>query len=197
MHAYRFRMLHENQEDFLRDFDLLARQTFADFHDIIKQNVSLKGNELASFFVCDPNWRKKKEITLINMQDEEDETPAEQEERELRNYNSKKIPVVEMEKVRIKDIIDDPHQRLIFEYNFLNPVIFYIELTRILEADTKLSYPLCSKSTGDFILYTPSPLPPDEMDEEQDIAMLSEFDDILNSDEQDEDFIEPIDEVLP
>jgi hypothetical protein len=76
-------------------------------------------------------------------------------------------------------------------------VIFYIELTRILEADTKLSYPLCSKSTGDFILYTPSPLPPDEMDEEQDIAMLSEFDDILNSDEQDEDFIEPIDEVLP
>ncbi len=70
MHAYRFRMLHEDQEDFLRDFDILASQSFADFHQIIKQSVELSGNELASFFVCDRNWRKKKEITLINMQDD-------------------------------------------------------------------------------------------------------------------------------
>lgn len=198
MHAYRFRMLHEDHEDFLRDFDLMSKQSFADFHDIIKQNVSLKGNELASFFVCDPNWRKKKEITLINMQEEvEEEEDAGQEERGLRSKSAKKIPTIEMEKVRIKDVIDDPHQRLIYEYNFLNPLTFYIELTRILEADPRQSYPLCSKSSGEFILHTPTPLPPDDFDEERDIAMLSEFDDILNNDDQDDDFIEPTDEMLP
>lgn len=197
MHAYRFRMLHQDQDDFLRDFDLLTKQSFADFHNIIKETVNLKGNELASFFVCDPSWRKKKEITLINMQDEEAEIDQEDDDRDLRSSNAKKIPVIEMEKVKIKDVIDDPHQRLIYEYNFLNPTIFYIELTRIIEADEKLTYPVCSKSVADFIVHSPVPLPLDEMEDDEDVAMLSEFDDILNNDEQDDDYIEPIDEVLP
>lgn len=197
MHAYRFRMLHEDQEDFLRDFDLLAKQTFADFFEIIKQNVNLKGNELASFFVCDANWRKKKEITLINMQDEEDESTEDQEDHNPRSYSTKKMPVTEMEKVKIKDVIDDPHQRLIFEYNFLNPVRFYIELFRIIEADNNYDYPLCSKKTGDFVIHAPSPLPSVDPDDEEDIAMLNEFDDILNNEDQDDDYIELTEEPTP
>jgi len=37
----------------------MASQTFLDLHKLIVETVELKGNELASFFICDRNWRKK------------------------------------------------------------------------------------------------------------------------------------------
>jgi hypothetical protein len=189
MHVYRFRLLYEDQEDFLRDFDILSSQTFADFHNIIKQSIELPGNELASFFVCDRNWRKKREITLINMHNEAREE-ADYEER--RGPKPARIPVTEMDKVRIKDIIDDPHQRLLYEYDFLHPKVFFIELTRILEASIKEQYPMCVKSTG--ILTLNAPLLPilETIDiEEDEIALITEFDDIMNNDDEDDIPIDP------
>lgn len=184
MHVYRFRLLYEAQEEFLRDFDILSSQTFLDFHNTIKEAVELPGNELASFFVCDRNWRKKKEITLINMQNGE---PVEEDDDDRRGPKRERMQISEMDKVRIKDIIDDPHQRLLYEYDFLNPTTFYIELTRILEAGIKDQYPLCVKSEGKLALTNPVlPFFESTEAEEGDITLLNEFDDILNStDEED------------
>ena len=180
MHAYRFRMLLDDQEDFLRDFEILSSQTFLDFHDLIRESVELQGNELASFFVCDLTWRKKKEITLINMKDDFEE---EEDDDDIRTPKKSRIPVYEMDKVKIKDIIDDPHQRLLYEYDFLNPKIFFVELTKIVEADKTKTYPVCIKSTGKLAIAVPKPIISDDSDEE-DIALLSEFDDILNNDDE-------------
>ncbi|MHC1774508.1 MAG: hypothetical protein AB9834_03760 [Lentimicrobium sp.] len=184
MHVYRFRLLYEDQEDFLRDFDILSSQSFADFHNIIKQSTELPGNELASFFVCDRNWRKKREITLINMHNEARE---EEDYEERRGPKPARIPITEMDKVRIKDIIDDPHQRLLYEYDFLNPRVFFIELTRILEAGNKDQYPLCVKSTGKLTLNAPILPILETIDlEEDEIAIMNEFDDIMNNEEEDD-----------
>lgn len=186
MHAYRFRMLMDDQEDFLRDFEILSSQTFLDFHNLIRESVELQGNELASFFVCDRNWRKKKEITLINMKD--DFQDDEEEDEDSRSPKKNRIPVYEMDKVKIKDIIDDPHQRLLYEYDFLNPKIFFVELSKIVEGDKTKTYPLCAKSTGKITIATPLPIIADEDDE--DIALFSEFDDILNNDDDEPEMIE-------
>ncbi|PKP45393.1 MAG: hypothetical protein CVT94_18150 [Bacteroidetes bacterium HGW-Bacteroidetes-11] len=185
MHAYRFRMLHEDQEEFLRDFDILSSHTFADFHNLIRQSVELPGNELASFFVCDRNWRKKKEVTLINMKDDAHEPEEDDDDR--RSPRQTRIPVCEMDKVKVKDIIDDPHQRLLYEYDFLNPKVFFVELMRILEADSKTAYPLCVKSTGAFITAVSPVAEPELNGEEDEVALLSEFDDILNNEDDDMD----------
>ena len=181
MHAYRFRMLLDDQEDFLRDYDILSSQTFLDFHNLIVESVELQGDELASFFVCDRNWRKKKEITLMNMQDDSQE---EEEDDDVRNPVKNKIPVCEMDKVKIKDIIDDPHQRLLYEYDFLNPKYFFVELTKIVDADKTKTYPVCIKSTGKLATTLPLPIITDDTDDD-DIALISEFDDILNNDDED------------
>jgi len=186
MHVYRFRLLYEEQEDFLRDIDILSSQTFADFHDAIRQSVDLTGNELASFFICDRNWRKKKEITLLNMlegrvEDEYDDDDDRHEPKPAR------IPIVEMNKVRIKEVIDDPHQRMLYEYDFLNPKTFFIELTRILEAGANEHYPNCVKSVGKIIpatLVVPG-FDIEEIDGDE-IALLAEFDDILNNEDEGE-----------
>ncbi len=189
MHVYRFRLLYEDQEDFLRDFDILSSQTFADFHNIIKQSIDLPGNELASFFVCDRNWRKKREITLIKMHNEAREE-ADYEER--RGPKPARIPITEMDKIRVKDSIDDPHQQLLYEYDFLNPKVFFIELTRILEAGIKDQYPLCVKSTGKLTLNAPILPILETIDiEEAEIALITEFDDIMNNDDEDDIPIDP------
>ena len=186
MQVYRFRILFEEQEDFLRDIEIKPGQTFKDFHDIILQSVDIESNELASFFICDPGWNKQREITLIDMGvkapdtdfDEDDGKPVEVP-----------IPVMIMEDVKIREVIDDPHQRMLFEYNFLNPTTFFIELMKIVEGDPKKVYPVCVKKEGTM---TPTAAPNflsflDDPDEE---AMLGELDKLIESGELEEEIDE-------
>jgi hypothetical protein len=176
MQAYRFRLLFEDQEDFLRDIEIMPNQTFREFHDIIRQCVGLEGNELASFFVCDRKWQKSEEITLIDMM--EGEEPAQPAVDDDENASEMKIPIRVMDNVRLKDVIEDPHQRFIYEYDFLNTRTFYIELTRILDTDQGKAYPICVKKEGTLAA---SALPDvtsflDDPDEE---AMMKEVDDMI------------------
>jgi hypothetical protein len=186
MQVYRFRLLFEEQEDFLRDIEIKPGQTFKDFHDIILQSVDIESNELASFFICDPGWSKQREITLIDMGvktpdtdfDEEDGKPV-----------SVPIPVMIMDDVKIREVIEDPHQRMLFEYNFLNPTTFFIELMKIVEGDPKKVYPICVKKEGTM---TPTATPDflsflDDPDEE---AMLGELDTLIKSGDLEEEIDE-------
>ncbi len=188
MHVYRFRLLSEEQDDFLRDYDILASQTFLDFHNLVVETAELKGNELASFFICDRNWRKKKEITLIDMQPHDDSTSGVDDDDDDRKPRTSKIPTLEMAKVKIKDVIDDPHQRLLYEYDFLNPKTFYLELMKIIDADTKANYPLCSKSVGKL---TPSAVTalPFIAEDASEIPLPGEFDEITQADDDNDDLL--------
>jgi len=186
MQVYRFRLLFEEQEDFLRDIEIKPGQTFKDFHDIILQSVDIESNELASFFICDPGWSKQREITLIDMGLKVPDTDFDDDDRKPVEVP---IPVMIMEDVKIREVIDDPHQRILFEYNFLNPTTFFIELTKIVEGDPKKQYPICVKKEGTM---TPSVAPNflsflDDPDEE---AMLGELDKLIESGELEEEIDE-------
>ncbi len=191
MHLYRFRLLHEDQEEFLRDYDILASQTFFDFHQLIMETVELKGNELASFFICDKNWRKKKEITLIDMQQNEGETNDQDDDEKPASF---KMPTFEMAKVRIKEMIDDPHQRLLYEYDFLNPKTFFIELMKIIEVDKSETYPKCIKSIGKIIPTSISSIP-FIADDDLEITLPSEFDEVTENEDDDDIIIDPTNDV--
>jgi len=134
MHVYRFRVLIEDVEDFYRDIEILASSNFEDFHKAIMQSIDLDGKELASFFICDSKWNRKKEITIEDMSDDDDD--------EVEN-----APLV-MSKCILAEYIDDPHQRLIYVYDFLNMNEFYIELSKIIPADKKVKYPRCVRKSG-------------------------------------------------
>jgi hypothetical protein len=186
MQAYRFRLLSEEQDDFLRDIEIKPGQTFKDFHDIILESVEIEGNELASFFICDPQWNKEREITLIDMGLKVPDTDFDDDERKPVKVP---IPVMIMEDVKIREVIEDPHQRILFEYNFLNPRTFFIELLKIVDADPKKVYPVCVKKEGTL---TPSTTPNflsflDDPDEE---AMLGELNSMIESGDLEEEIDE-------
>ena len=186
MQAYRFRILSEEQDEFLRDIEIKPGQTFKDFHDIILESVEIEGNELASFFICDPQWNKEREITLIDMGLKVPDTDFDEDERKPVKVP---IPVMIMEDVKIREVIEDPHQRILFEYNFLNPRTFFIELLKIVDADPKKVYPVCVKKEGTL---TPSTTPNflSFLDDPDEDAMLGELNSLIESGDLEEEIDE-------
>jgi hypothetical protein len=182
MHVYKFRVLLEDQDDFLRDYEIGSKQTFGDFHRILIGSLNLDGKELASFSVCDSRWKKIKEITLIDMMDSAEEQEDSFDEDEEPKF---RMPMFVMDDVKIKDMIDDPHQRLIYEYNFLNPQLFFIELIKISEAVPGKDYPVCVKQTGE-LTKAAVPLPSFDFDDIDDEAILQEVDDMIKDGQLDE-----------
>jgi hypothetical protein len=176
MTAYRFRVLLDEQDDFLRDIEIKPGQTFKDFHDVILKSVEIEGKELASFFICDPRWNKQREITLIDMGLKEPD-PQLDDDDDRKPVNIP-IPVAIMEEVKIKEVIDDPHQRIIFEYDFLNPRVFFLELMKIVDTDPKKEYPVCVKKEGTL---TPTLAPNylSFLDDPDEDAMLGELDKMI------------------
>lgn len=187
MQVYKFRCLLAEQDEFLRDIEIRPGQTFRDFHEILIHSSGLSGTELASFFKCDSGWHKLKEITLIDMQEEQEEA-VDDEPRKL----VKRLPMAVMDDVKIRDIIDDPHQRIVYEYDFLNPKVFFIELLKIKDGDESVIYPVCVKQEG-VLATKPMPVGQGFTEDTDEQAMLAEVDDLIEAGELDEEF----DENLP
>ncbi|PKP03906.1 MAG: hypothetical protein CVU11_06580 [Bacteroidetes bacterium HGW-Bacteroidetes-6] len=139
MHAYRFRVTSDENDEFLREIELLASNTFEDFHKTLVESCKFQGNELASFYMCDNQWRKRTEITLVDMNADEDGEA---------NTGGTLI----MRNIKLNQIINDPHQRFIYVYDFLNLYTVYIELMKIYQADITLPHPRVIKEVSEIVL---------------------------------------------
>ncbi len=171
MHVYRFRILTEENEDFLLDIDVKASQNFLDFHNAIKSFCNITSNELASFYLCDDSWRKKTEIMLLDMNDENDPE------------NSKSVLL--MEKARLNEVIINPHQKFMYVYDFMKMHTFYVELMQIKDASSSIEYPALIRKEGEINLNKASDLlgfidddmlPPDELPDEIDSLFVEDTD---------------------
>lgn len=169
MHIYKFRMVSEENDHFLRDIEIRANQTFQDFHDIIAECVQLNGNELASFHICDQKWNKLKEITLIEMMD------GSEEEEKTKHIEETFV----MKDAKIRDFIDEPNQRLLYEYDFLNMKTFFIELISVFKQKESVDYPRCTGKRGE-IHETLLDDPDTEEQEELRSQLLQDFEDLLD-----------------
>ncbi|MBQ7551018.1 MAG: hypothetical protein IJT04_05795 [Bacteroidales bacterium] len=146
---YKFRVYYDEVEDFVRDIEIEANDSFESFHKILLSSIGLDGKELASFFICDSKWNKQKEISLMDMgDDDEKEEPVYEEEDEYSLRS--KLPIFVMKDSLLKDFITNPHQQLMYEYDFLNPKVFYIELLKILPEEKGVTYPRCTHSVKEL-----------------------------------------------
>jgi hypothetical protein len=136
MHVYKFRVLLDDSEEFIRDIEMSSVHTFEDFHKAIVNVAGFDGSQLASFFVADNNWRKLKEITLLDMADPDNEDAENKTEM--------------MRDTRLCDFIDDPHQRFIYVYDYMKMWTFNIELLKIQTTEKNITYPRCVKTVGEL-----------------------------------------------
>ncbi|MBU6325393.1 MAG: hypothetical protein KJS92_07880 [Bacteroidetes bacterium] len=130
---YRFKVWFEEDEDIVRWIDVQSSNTFLDFHNCILDSIGFDKKEPASFYMSDDNWKKRLEVTLVDMGLEESDQAE---------------PKPLMKDARMRDYVNDPHQRFVYVYDFIQMWTLYCELTQILEDEKGKTYPCIFRSLG-------------------------------------------------
>jgi hypothetical protein len=135
MALYKFKLTFEEYDDIHRIIEIKSSQTFLDFHKAILASIGFDNKQLASFYISNDTWKRGQEITLEDMSDDEDEDPE------------KIIPI--MKKSFLHDFVDDPHQKMIYVYDYVEMWTMHLELVGIeIKEKSGVKYPFCSKSIG-------------------------------------------------
>jgi hypothetical protein len=168
MIIYRFRLTSEDQEDFLREIDIQPSHTFLDFHEIIQSSMDLEPCEKAFFYTTDKKYIKHQEISytphkkrLRKYDDELDEIVTEEFELNL------------MKDSLLKNFIEDPHQKMIYENWGKDFYAFHIELFKILKIEDKLNLPRCFKRIGELQRKPVLPVMLPDETEPEDLPVIS------------------------
>lgn len=136
---YNFRLVSDEVDNFKREIKIDADATFLDLRNAICDAVGYRKNEMSSFFLCDNNWEKEKEITLEDMGTDSDQD------------------AYLMDECVLSDYVEDEGQRLIFTFDYINDRSFFLEMKEMITG-RDLRDPICTLSLG-----TP---PPQEMEPE-------------------------------
>lgn len=126
---YNFRIVSDEVDNFKREIQIDADATFLDLRNAICESVGYDKGEMSSFFLCDRNWEREREVTLEDMSHDSSEE------------------VYLMEDTPLSDLIEDEGQRLTWVFDYLTDRQFFIEMKR-LQTGKNLHDPLCTISMG-------------------------------------------------
>ncbi len=119
---FRFRMLSDENDNFVRDYEVQYDTTLLDFHRFILSSLEYE-ECMASFFTADDRWEKLREFTSMEMGEEGDDAPE------------------AMERVTLGQIIHNNRDRLIYLFDLFGDRAYFLELTGTYETDKEASYP--------------------------------------------------------
>ncbi len=177
MLIYKFKIVNDDNDNFYREIEIKPSNTFEDFHKILIDCIKLTPDEMASFYICDNKWNKIQEISLCNLEEEEDREDSDEPE-------SPKKKVLVMSDVKLKECINDPNQRMIYIYDFFKMYTFYIELSKITDGDEKTIYPRCTKCVSDIQKPRKASPKAEEINETEE-EVIDESEDFFNEDTTD------------
>lgn len=119
---FKYRMLSDESDNFVRDFELYPDMTLSEFHSFLCQALGYD-DCMVSIFKSDAEWRPVEEFTQLDMGDD--------------------LPGTHrcMDNVRLMDVNNDFHDRLIYTFDMLNNRSYYLELIDMQRPAAGLSYP--------------------------------------------------------
>ena len=124
--VYKFVVLSDEDESFVREFEFLDSHTLLDFHNLIQDELEFDKSQMASFFMATDNWEKEEEFTLFDM-----------------GTGSSTMDVAILE-----DIIFRKNQKLLYVFDFFNERSLFIEYTGEAKEIDGREYPSCTNSKG-------------------------------------------------
>lgn len=127
---FKFHILSDEVINFKREIKIDADATFLDLYGIITDSTGYSDKEMASFFITDEKWRKKQEITLVEMDTDPD------------------VDSLIMEECVLNDYLEDEKDRLKYVFDYLNERALYMELSEIIPGKN-LKNPICTLSEGE------------------------------------------------
>ncbi len=128
--VYKFLVISDEVEDFKRVIKIDSDATFKELNDAILDSVGYTKDQMTSFFICEDDWEKHTEVTLVDMGKESDED------------------IWLMESTRLSELVEDEGQRLMFTYDYLTDRSFFMELRETIFGE-ELEAAVCTKSVGE------------------------------------------------
>lgn len=126
---FNFRIVSDEVDNFKREIQIDSTATFLDLKKAICDSVGYDSGQMSSFFLCDDQWEKEKEITFEDM----DTDPGQD--------------VWLMDETALDELILDDGQKLLYVFDYLTDRCFFIEMTKAITGK-KLRDPLCTLSMG-------------------------------------------------
>lgn len=128
---FKFRMLTDENDRFLREYEIPYDATLLDFHRFICRDLKYSDNEMASFFLSDERWQKLQEFTLTDMGEEGVTAP---------------IP---MENAVLREIIRQKNERLLYVFDLFEDRAFFLQLCDSKKQEPDTEYPQAVNSEGE------------------------------------------------
>lgn len=126
---FKFRIASDEVNNFKREISIDGTATFEDLKNAICDSVQYDKNQMCSFFICGDDWEKTKEITLEDMDTDDDQD------------------VWLMDECVLSDYLDDEGQKLLFTFDYMTDRSMAMELTEIVTGRV-LKDPVCTLSVG-------------------------------------------------
>ena len=126
---FNFRIVSDEVDNFKREIQIDSTATFLDLKKAICKSVGYDTTQMSSFFLCDRNWEKEKEITFEDMDTDDDQE------------------VFLMDESPLDEFIEDEGQKLLYVFDYLTERAFFIEMTEMVPG-TSLREPLCTLAMG-------------------------------------------------
>lgn len=127
---YRFTIISDEVDDFVREIQIDPEATFFDLHEAILKAANYTNDQMTSFFICDDDWEKEKEITLEEMD------------------NNPEMDSWIMKEIRLNELIEDEKQKLLYVFDYMTERCFFIELSEIITGK-EIKGAKCTKKSGE------------------------------------------------
>ena len=127
---YRFTIISDEVDDFVREIQIDPEATFFDLHEAILKAANYTNDQMTSFFICDDDWEKEKEITLEEMD------------------NNPEMDSWIMKETRLNELIEDEKQKLLYVFDYMTERCFFIELSEIITGK-EIKGAKCTKKAGE------------------------------------------------
>ena len=124
--VYRFVVLSDEDEAFVREFEFLDSHSLLDFHNNLQEELEFDRSQIASFYMATESWEKEEEFTLFDM-----------------GAGSST-----MENAVLEEIIFRKNQKLLYVFDFFNDRALFIEYVGEAREDEEREYPVCTNSKG-------------------------------------------------
>jgi len=124
--VYKFVVLSDEDESFVREFEFLDSHSLLDFHNMIQEELEFDKSQMASFYLATDNWEKEEEFTLFDM-----------------GTGSST-----MDGATLEDVIFRKNQKLLYVFDFFNERALFIEYTGESDEIDGREYPNCANSKG-------------------------------------------------
>tara|TARA_B100000902_G_scaffold283952_1_gene269931 strand:+ start:30 stop:509 length:480 start_codon:yes stop_codon:yes gene_type:complete len=135
---YRIRVILDSKEDVIRDIEIHESKTFEDLHFAINNYFGFSGNEMASFYLSDDNWKQRDEIMLESFE----------------NYSENML----MKNTNLNSLINENNKKFIYIYDYLELWTFFIEVFDLKKEEKDSIYPKNIFSIGELPQKAPKKL---------------------------------------